>query len=86
MNAEPRIVICMGSSCFARGNRENLEVLERFLEEHDLRARVELAGSRCEDDCREGPNILINGVAHHRIDSESLIDVLNAAFGLGGKG
>ena len=27
---KPKIVICMGSSCFSRGNEENLKVVEDF--------------------------------------------------------
>ncbi len=80
MNTDNCIVICMGSSCFARGNRTNLEVAEQFLAEHGLKAEIRLAGSRCADECRKGPNVIINGVAHHGVDSGALIDLLNAAF------
>ncbi len=80
MNTEDSIVICMGSSCFARGNRENLKVVEQFLAAHDLKADVRLAGSRCADECQKGPNVIINGVAHHGVDSGALIDLLNAEF------
>lgn len=78
MSSKPRIVICMGSSCFARGNRNNLPVLEEFLTRHQLEADVEVLGSRCEKACCDGPTILINGRPHHRMDAESLIDLLNA--------
>ena len=33
-----KIVICMGSSCFARGNEENLRVIEDFLKSNNLQA------------------------------------------------
>ena len=29
-----RMVICIGSSCFARGNAENVKITEEFLEKH----------------------------------------------------
>ncbi len=80
METEDSIVICMGSSCFARGNRKNLEVVEQFLAAHGLKAEVRLAGSRCADECQKGPNVIINGVAHHGVDSGALIDLLNAEF------
>ncbi len=85
MKTEDSIEICMGSSCFARGNRENLEVAERFLAEHGLKAEIRLAGSRCAGECRKGPNIAINGVAHQGVDSGSLIDLLNAGFAARGE-
>ena len=34
------IVICLGSSCFSRGNKDVLEVVKRFLKEHQLTAEV----------------------------------------------
>jgi NADH:ubiquinone oxidoreductase subunit E len=80
MEVENSIVVCMGSSCFARGNRRNLEVVEQFLAAHGLKAEVRLAGSRCDDDCQKGPNVIINGVAHHGVDTGALIDLLNAEF------
>ncbi len=70
----------MGSSCFARGNRKNLAVVEQFLAAHGLKAEIRLAGSRCADDCQKGPNVIINGVTHHGVDSGALIDLLNAEF------
>lgn len=81
MAEDGHIVICMGSSCFARGNRKNLEVVEQFLDRHGLKARVELGGSRCEECCREGPNVSINGTMYHEVDSGALVDLLKAHFG-----
>ena len=51
------IVICMGSSCFARGNRKHLLMIEQYLADHGLTESVVLTGSRCEDQCRCGCNI-----------------------------
>ncbi|UKI42762.1 MAG: hypothetical protein L6V95_07880 [Candidatus Melainabacteria bacterium] len=49
------IKICMGSSSFARGNNENLEIIETFIKENNLEAKYELVGSRCENKCEFGP-------------------------------
>ena len=40
------ITVCMGSSCFARGNQQNLAFIESFIQEHGLEAEINLAGSR----------------------------------------
>ena len=32
--AKPKIVVCIGSSCFSRGNERNVEVIQKYLEEH----------------------------------------------------
>ncbi len=70
------ITICMGSSCFARGNGANLEVLENWLDENGLQAEVNLTGTRCEGLCAEGPNLIVNGQIFHRVNREILLDIL----------
>ena len=35
----------MGSSCFARGNDENLDFLEQYIKENNLEAEIEVIGS-----------------------------------------
>lgn len=59
-----KLEICMGSSCFSRGNRENLGLIQRFVDESNLGERVEvvLAGSLCQNNCQRGPNMRIDGV------------------------
>ena len=56
------VTICMGSSCFSRGNNRNLEAVRAWLGEHHREAEVELKGCRCGNACAVGPNIWINGV------------------------
>ena len=70
------IVICMGSSCFARGNQENLAVVEDYIARHDLSGRINLVGSRCEGQCRQGPNIRIAGQTYHGVDAGSVLELL----------
>lgn len=62
----------MGSSCFARGNDENLEFIEKYINDNNLDVKVEITGSRCENICAEGPNIIIDGVSYHSVDKEKL--------------
>jgi NADH:ubiquinone oxidoreductase subunit E len=62
------IVICMGSSCFSRGNNRNIEVIQQFLKAHPLPAGMELSGRLCEGHCKDGPNVTINGKRYHGVD------------------
>jgi len=71
----------MGSSCFARGNEEHLQLIESYLEAHHLDVEVELYGSRCEGRCSEGPNLEIDGVLYNHIDHDKLYSLLNEKFG-----
>lgn len=70
------ITVCMGSSCFARGNMENLEYIEERIKENNLNAKIELTGSRCEGKCAKGPNIIIDGKEYNNINITELEELL----------
>lgn len=75
-----KVVICMGSSCFARGNEENLHLFEDFVQKHDLSERVHLSGRCCAFQCAEGPNISIDGVIYNKMQAEALLKLLEEKF------
>jgi NADH:ubiquinone oxidoreductase subunit E len=66
--AATQITICMGSSCFSRGNSRNLEVVQNFFKRHPLPPSMELSGHLCEGHCKSGPNVRINGKLYHEVD------------------
>lgn len=74
------IVICMGSSCFTRGNEENLRVIEEFITQHDCEDHIELSGKCCLGKCADGPNIVIDGQCFHKVNKGMLIDLLNEKY------
>lgn len=74
------IIICMGSSCSSRGNLENLEIIEDFLARHQLEVTVDLRGCLCQEQCQEGPVLLIDGELHKHVDRSCLEDILNRLF------
>ncbi|MCU0457997.1 MAG: (2Fe-2S) ferredoxin domain-containing protein [Bacteroidales bacterium] len=55
------IEICLGSSCFSRGNREVVQVIRDYLRKNHLDDKVVLRGARCMNRCSDGPYIIING-------------------------
>jgi NADH:ubiquinone oxidoreductase subunit E len=71
------IHICMGSSCFARENRENLRIIEDYLRNKGLSDSVHIEGSLCMGECSRGPNITVNGTAYHEVNCEELISILD---------
>ena len=73
-----KITVCMGSSCFARGNDQNLEFIEKYIKENGLEAEIELAGNRCEGKCATGPNIIIYGVEYTEMNEEKLEKILKS--------
>jgi len=71
------ISICMGSSCYARGNNRNLEVIQAFVREHGIDADVTIRGGLCHGKCRQGPNVSVNGIAYTSVDPNACLDILN---------
>ena len=79
------IVVCMGSSCFARGNAENLAVMNGHVQSHGLNVSIRLTGRLCQDKCKQGPNIMIDGELHQCVTSTRLHELLQQ-LGSGIKG
>lgn len=80
INKNSIIKICMGSSCFARGNNENLNILEKFISKNELHAKIELIGSRCEDKCSKGPYIKIDDTDFENIYEADLVKLLEKEY------
>ncbi|MDR2754412.1 MAG: NAD(P)H-dependent oxidoreductase subunit E [Planctomycetaceae bacterium] len=77
-NTKPKIVVCLGSSCFARGNSEIIRVIEEYLAKNNCHDEIdiEISGSLCQECCADGPNVLVNGTIHNNVDSGVLLDIL----------
>lgn len=71
-----QIVICMGSSCFSRGNDRNLEIIESFLAEHQMQDQVDLRGSRCEERCDRGPILKIDEKIFTHANQADILKIL----------
>jgi len=71
------ITICMGSSCFSRGNNRNIEVIRNQLQSAPLPPGVELTGHLCQGHCKDGPNLTINGQLYHQVDPTVILRLLN---------
>ncbi len=76
-----KISLCLGSSCFVRGNEQNLETVENFLKERDLEAQIELRGLRCREDCARGPRVEIDGKVYLEAAPEKMLAILKSNFG-----
>jgi NADH:ubiquinone oxidoreductase subunit E len=66
--------ICMGSSCFSRGNRDVVNYIRDYLKRNHLEDKIVFKGARCMNLCSNGPNLRINdriieGVTLSKIDA-----------------
>ena len=76
-NSPVEIVVCHGTSCFARGNSENLAIVRDYVQAHGANASVRLSGKLCQNQCAEGPNMLIGGTLHHGVTPARLHQLLH---------
>lgn len=78
----PRIVICVGSSCFARGNERNVAFAEKWLGERGLRDDVDvsLSGCLCTGNCARGPVVSVDGKTYAQVDEGVMRDILTSLF------
>ncbi len=75
------IVVCLGSSCFARGNSEILAALQQYVQSKGLKTPVRLAGCLCQDQCKQGPNLKVGSEFHHNITAARLRELLQQLDG-----
>jgi NADH:ubiquinone oxidoreductase subunit E len=76
------ITICLGSSCFSRGNGKALKAINTYLEDNNLKDKVFFHGELCTGNCAKGPILKIDDVLYEEIDPEGVIEILNGVFGL----
>lgn len=76
------ITICLGSSCFSRGNGKALKAINAFLEENNLKDKVFFHGELCTGNCAKGPVLKVGDELYKEVDPESVIEILSDVFGL----
>ncbi len=78
--AKAQLKICLGSSCFSRGNNANLEVIQQYLKENKLEADVAFSGHLCEEKCSRGPVVCINDRVYEEVNKSRLYKILQEEF------
>lgn len=76
------IQICLGSSCFARGNKKMVQIIQHFLTQNHLEDRVIFHGAHCFGHCGEGPMIKIGDTLFQAQNPDELKKLLTEHFGL----
>ena len=72
------IKVCLGSSCYIRGNDKVLEFLQDYIKNNNKNISIELVGSRCSNLCQDGPNIFINDKKYSALTKDELVKILEA--------
>ena len=71
-----QVKLCMGSSCFSRGNNVALKHLQDYIKLNSLDDEVLLCGSLCEELCKTGPHVFVDGTHYENVDPSTVIDFL----------
>jgi NADH:ubiquinone oxidoreductase subunit E len=80
MSGKIEVVICLGSSCFARGNKNLLKIITQYIKDNNITDRIHFHGGHCFGNCAEGPILIVDGVMHTGVDDLKVIDILNSTF------
>lgn len=75
------LIICLGSSCFARGNKKILETIQQYLKDNQLDTRVRFRGNHCFGKCSQGPVLKIGENIYEHVSQENVIHILDREFG-----
>lgn len=77
-----KMVICIGSSCFARGNAENVKIVEDFISQRGLSDEIdiELSGGLCTNNCPDGPVVIVNEKIFKHVNGGVMADILEQYF------
>lgn len=77
-----KIRLCLGSSCYSRGNEEVLDAVRNFIESNKLEDRVDFRGHLCKGECKKGPNLSIADEDYGNISIENVDEILKKALGI----
>ena len=72
--------ICLGSSCFSRGNKDVVMFIREYLRKNHLDDKVVFKGARCMGLCSNGPNMIINGVTIEGVTLSKIEKILEKEF------
>ena len=55
-----KVTVCIGSSCHLKGSRQVVEQLKNLISENHLEDKVNLAGTFCMGNCKNGVCVTID--------------------------
>ena len=76
-----QMILCLGSSCFARGNKELVPLIRKYIERKNLVDKVEFKGDHCFNNCSQGPNLMIGTRLFEQVTVDNIEGILNEGLG-----
>jgi NADH:ubiquinone oxidoreductase subunit E len=81
MSKIKELTICLGSSCFARGNRKTLSLIQNYIKEHQLEGKVKFKGNHCFGKCIMGPVLKVGENIYEQVSENNVPDILEKELG-----
>jgi NADH:ubiquinone oxidoreductase subunit E len=75
MDSKKDIVICLGSSCFARGNKKNLRLIDSYIKENNLAEKVYFHGTHCCGICEKGPILKVDEQVYEHLSATDINEI-----------
>ncbi len=70
------ITICLGSSCFARGNRKTVALIQEYIKKNHLEKLIIFNGNHCFGKCNKGPVLKVNDKIYEGVDEKAAISII----------
>ena len=74
------IVICLGSSCFSRGNKKTVHLIKEYIKNHQLEDKIYFHGNHCYGNCDNGPILKIDDKEYQNVSPENINYLLDSIF------
>ena len=74
------VELCMGSSCYSRGNGSTVQLIESYINENSLDEKILLKGKLCTGSCSNGPCMKINDTKYSHVRPETVLDLIKSYF------
>lgn len=80
MKEKTKLILCLGSSCYSRGNQYVLEIVKKYIKDHNLKEKIDFRGQLCTGNCSTGPVLKINDILYKNVDTNSISKILDQHF------
>ena len=77
MTSKPKlhIIICMGSSCYSRGNTgSTIDIIRDATENEGY--EPEISGHLCENQCTNGPHLTLDGIVYSDVQPSCIPELI----------
>jgi len=81
LHKRTEVIICFGSSCFARGNKKLFIKIQSFIKDNHLDDRVIFKGNHCFGKCSSGPVLKIGENIYEHVSDANLLEILEKELG-----